>query len=61
MVSEQRKPRELPARLLVCENESALSRRCVNVKVAEAILASYAKVPDFDPREQRWTVAKASQ
>jgi hypothetical protein len=30
-----------------------------NVKLAEAILASYADVPDFDPREQRWTVAKA--
>jgi hypothetical protein len=25
---------------------------------AKAILASYADVPDFDPREQRWTVAK---
>ena len=24
-----------------------------NVKLAEAILASYAEVPDFDPREQR--------
>jgi hypothetical protein len=29
-----------------------------NVKLAEAILASYADVPDLDPREQRWTVAK---
>ena len=28
-----------------------------NVKVAQAILESYAEVPDFDPREQRWTVA----
>jgi hypothetical protein len=27
------------------------------VKVAQAILESYADVPDFDPREQRWTVA----
>jgi hypothetical protein len=26
------------------------------VKVAQAILESYADVPDFDPREQRWTV-----
>jgi hypothetical protein len=25
------------------------------VKVARAILESYADVPDFDPREQRWT------
>jgi hypothetical protein len=24
------------------------------VKVARAILESYAEVPDFDPREQRW-------
>ena len=29
-----------------------------NVKLAEAILASYADVPDFDPREQRWMIAK---
>jgi hypothetical protein len=29
-----------------------------NVEMAAAILASYADVPDFDPREQRWTVAK---
>jgi hypothetical protein len=28
-----------------------------NVKLAEAILASYADVTDLDPREQRWTVA----
>jgi hypothetical protein len=27
------------------------------VKVAQAILESYADVPNFDPREQRWTVA----
>jgi hypothetical protein len=27
------------------------------VKVARAILESYADVPDFDPREQRWTMA----
>ena len=26
------------------------------VKVARAILESYGDVPDFDPREQRWTV-----
>ena len=26
-------------------------------KMAQAILESYADVPDFDPREQRWTVA----
>jgi hypothetical protein len=26
------------------------------VKVARAILESYADVRDFDPREQRWTV-----
>jgi len=26
------------------------------VKVARAILESYADVPDFDPREQRWTI-----
>jgi hypothetical protein len=30
-----------------------------NVKLAEAILASYADVPDFDPREQRWTTVSA--
>jgi hypothetical protein len=29
-----------------------------NVKLAEAILQSYADVPDFDPREQRWMIAK---
>ena len=28
-----------------------------NVKLAEAILASYVDVSDSDPREQRWTVA----
>ena len=28
------------------------------VKLAEAMLESYADVPDFDPREQRWTVTK---
>ena len=28
------------------------------VKVAQAILESYADVPDFDPREQRWSVAR---
>jgi hypothetical protein len=28
-----------------------------NVKLAQVILESYADVPDFDPREQRWTVA----
>jgi hypothetical protein len=34
---------------------------CVkNVKLAEAILASYADVPDFDPREQRWAVTTRS-
>ena len=27
-----------------------------NVKLAEAILASYADLPDFDPREQRWMI-----
>ena len=27
-----------------------------NVKVAQAILESYADVPDFDPREQRWAI-----
>ena len=27
------------------------------VKVARAILESYAEVPDFDPREQRWMIA----
>ena len=26
------------------------------VKVARAILESYADVPDFDPREQRWMI-----
>jgi hypothetical protein len=30
---------------------------CEKVKVAQAILESYADVPDFDPREQRWTIA----
>ena len=30
------------------------------VKVAQDILESYADVPDFDPREQRWTIAKVS-
>jgi hypothetical protein len=29
-----------------------------NVKLAQAILESYADMPDFDPREQRWTVTK---
>jgi hypothetical protein len=29
------------------------------VKLAEAILASYADVPDFDPREQQWTLSKS--
>jgi hypothetical protein len=29
-----------------------------NAKLAEANLVSYADVPDFDPREQRWTVAR---
>jgi hypothetical protein len=29
------------------------------VKVARAILESYADVPDFDPREQRWTVTES--
>ena len=28
------------------------------VQVAEDILESYAEVPDFDPREQRWTIAE---
>ena len=28
------------------------------VKVARVILESYADVPDFDPREQRWTVVR---
>jgi hypothetical protein len=28
------------------------------VKFAQAILESYADVPDFDPRDQRWTVTK---
>jgi hypothetical protein len=28
------------------------------VKVAQAILETYADLPDFDPREQRWTVAQ---
>jgi hypothetical protein len=27
-------------------------------KFAQAILESYADVPDFDPRDQRWTVTK---
>ena len=27
------------------------------VTVAQDILESYADVPDFDPREQRWTIA----
>src|SRR5262245_34235150 len=31
------------------------------VKVARAILESYADVRDFDPREQRWTVIKADR
>jgi hypothetical protein len=26
----------------------------------KAILESYADLPDFDPREQRWTIAEAS-
>ncbi len=30
-----------------------------SVKVAEGILESYADVPDFDPREQRGTIAEA--
>jgi len=30
------------------------------VKVARAILESYADVPDFDPREQRWTLVETS-
>ena len=28
------------------------------VKVAQAILESYADVPDFDPREQRWVTTR---
>jgi hypothetical protein len=28
------------------------------VKVAQAILENYADVPDFDPREQRWTIMR---
>lgn len=28
------------------------------VKVAQAILESYADVPDLDPREQRWTIVR---
>jgi len=28
------------------------------VKVAQAILESYADVPDFDPREQRWRITE---
>ena len=31
------------------------------VKVAQALLESYADVPDFDPREQRWTLANLTQ
>jgi hypothetical protein len=31
------------------------------VKVAQAIPESYADVPDFDPREERWTVAQESR
>ena len=30
-----------------------------NVKVAQEILESYADVPVFDPREQRWTIARS--
>jgi hypothetical protein len=29
--------------------------------VARAILASYADVPDFDPREQRWATISGSR
>ena len=29
------------------------------VKLAQAILESYAEVPDFDPREQRWTIGES--
>jgi hypothetical protein len=28
------------------------------VKMARAILESYAEVRDFDPREQRWTITR---
>ena len=28
------------------------------VKLAQAILESYADVPGFDPREQRWKIAE---
>jgi hypothetical protein len=28
------------------------------VKVARAILESYADARDFDPREQRWTITR---
>ena len=37
----------------------AWSRPHVNrVRLAEAIVDSYQGVPDFDPRDQRWTIAK---
>ena len=43
---------------LVCVHRNVIPAVRENVKLAEAILASYADVPDFDQREQRWTVAR---
>jgi hypothetical protein len=43
---------------LVRVHSNVISAVRENVKLAEAILESYADVPDYDPREQRWTVAR---
>jgi Fe-S-cluster formation regulator IscX/YfhJ len=32
-----------------------------NVRIAEAIVDSYADVPDVDPRDQRWTLANKTR
>ena len=43
---------------LVCVHRNVIPAVRENVKLAKAILDSYADVPDFDPREQRWTVER---
>jgi hypothetical protein len=44
---------------LVRVHRSVIPAMRENVKVAQDILESYADVPVFDPREQRWTIAKS--
>ena len=41
-----------------CPHRNVIPAVRENVELAEAILASYANVPDFDPREQRWTIER---